>query len=438
MSDKIVFSEYVEAGPKLLSGDGLIQATFRASPLHVTVANTLRRQILAAVETVGFKTEPPELSDVHIEANTTPLVNEMLMHRIGMIPVCVKDTKAFKPEEYEFAINIENISAASVNVSASDIVITRKYEDKVETIPTATFFPPDPITGSTQLITVLRQKYNLDSQAEKLILKATASIGTGRTNMRYSPVSQCSYEYTPDKDPSKQQSLLTDWLANSKKVPDASKIAPERLAELTREFNCLEVQRCFLKNAKGEPYDFLFHVESVGVLGVPDIISRGLQACEDIVSPYIDFDTQFPVKNNGMPLVTVNKAVRRMEGSFEFVFEDQEHTLGNLLQTFLVERHVEGTEKPRLTYAGYKVPHPLKAEMVVLVASEDGLESTARAAIGSVCKYLKQYFMDAKASWDSTPKLVEPSARQVAETGQAAKTEGQPVAPPKTKRGAKK
>ena len=410
MSDKIVFSEYVEAGPKLLSGDGLLQATFRASPLHVTVANTLRRQILAAVETVGFKTEPPELSDVHIEANTTPLVNEMLMHRIGMIPVCVKDTKAFKPEEYEFAINIENVSAASVNVSASDITITRRFEDKVESIPTETFFPPDPITGATQLITVLRQKYNLDSAPERLTLKATASIGTGRQNMRYSPVSQCSYEYTPDKDPSKQHALLTDWLANSKKVPDASQIAPERLAELSREFNCLEVQRCFLKNEKGEPYDFLFHIESVGVLGVPDIISRGIQACEDIVTPYVDFDTQFPSKSNGLPLVTVNKAVRRMEGSFEFVFEDQEHTLGNLLQTFLVERHVEGKEEPRLTYAGYKVPHPLKAEMVVVVASEDGQEATARAAIASVCKYLKQYFSEMKVSWDSTPKVVEPSA----------------------------
>ena len=410
MSDKIVFSEYVEAGPKLLSGDGLLQASFRAAPLHVTVANTLRRQILAAVETVGFKTEPPELSDVHIEANTTPLVNEMLMHRIGMIPVCVKDTKAFKPEEYEFAINIENVSAASVNVSASDITITRRFEEKVESIPTETFFPPDPITGSTQLITVLRQKYNLDSAPERLTLKATASIGTGRQNMRYSPVSQCSYEYTPDKDPSKQHALLTDWLANSKKVPDASQIAPERLAELSREFNCLEVQRCFLKNEKGEPYDFLFHIESVGVLGVPDIISRGIQACEDIVTPYVDFDTQFPSKNNGLPLVTVNKAVRRMEGSFEFVFEDQEHTLGNLLQTFLVERHVEGKEMPRLTYAGYKVPHPLKAEMVVLVASEDGQEATARAAIASVCKYLKQYFAEMKISWDSTPKVVEPSS----------------------------
>ena len=409
MGDSVVFSEYVEAGPKLLAGDSLLQATFRASPMHVTIANTIRRQVLAAVETVGFKTEPPELSDVKIDANTTPLVNEMLMHRIGMIPVCVKDVDSFKPEEYMFSINVENVGKTAVNVCASDMVITRRYEGGEKVIPTKEFFPPDPITGETQLITILRPKYNLDSQPERLSLKATASIGTGRQNMRYSPVSQCSYEYTPDNDPSKQNALLSEWLALSKKVPDPTKISKERLDELTREFRCLEIQRCYLKNEKGEPYDFLFHVESVGVLSVPDIISRAIQASEDLVTPFTDFDKQFPLKPNGLPSVTSNKSVRRMEGCYDFVFEDQEHTLGNLLQTFLVDRHVDGKEQPRLKYAGYKVPHPLKSEMVVLISPEDGEEASARLAIANVCKYLKQYFADAKVSWDKTPKADAPA-----------------------------
>jgi DNA-directed RNA polymerase subunit L len=436
MSDSIVFSEYVEAGPKLFAGDGLLQATFRAAPMHVTVANTIRRQVLAAVETVGFKTEPPELSDVKIDANTTPLVNEMLMHRIGMIPLCVKDVKDFRPEEYEFSINVENVGKTSVEVSASDIVITRRYNDKVEVIPTKEFFPPDPITGGTQLITVLRAKYNLDSQPERLSLKATASIGTGRQNMRYSPVSQCSYEYTPDNDPSKQNALLIDWLALSKKVPDPSVISKERLDELTREFRCLEIQRCYLKNEKGEPYDFLFHLESVGVLSIPEIISRALQSCEDLVSPFVDFDKQFPLKENGLPLVTSNKSVRRMEDSYDFVFENQEHTLGNLLQTFLVERHVDGKEQPRLKYVGYKVPHPLKAEMLVLICPEDGEESSARLAVANVCKYLKQYFADAKVAWDKAPKTGAPSEEQVVQA-QAIQAQAMQAQAPK-KRGQKK
>jgi len=411
MADSIVFSEYIEAGPKLLKGDGLIQATFRIAPLHVTVANTIRRQILAAVETVGFKTEPPESSDVHISINTTPLVNEMIMHRIGMIPIAVTDPSTFNAEEYEFRMNIENVGSTPVNVSASDIQVFRTTEAGEQGLPNEDFFPKDPITGDSPLITVLRPKYNLDSIPERLTLRAKASVGTGRQNMRYSSVAQCSYEYTPDNDPKRQNQILNNWLATSKKVPDPSAISPERLAELTREFNCLEVQRCFLQNEKGEPFDFLFHIESIGVLSIPVIMERGLRSCSQILEPYLNFDAEFPVDAKGMPLVSVSKAARRMENGYEFVFQNEEHTLGNLLQTFLVERHIEGTDEPKILYAGYKVPHPLRAEMVLIIASEDGKEETARLAIANTCTYLKKYFEDALESWLATPKTEKPAAK---------------------------
>lgn len=409
MADSIVFSEYIEAGPKLLTGTGLIQATFRAAPLHVTVANTIRRQILAAVETVGFKTEPPESSDVHISINTTPLVNEMIMHRIGMIPIAITDPSKFNPDEYEFRMNVENVGSTPVNVTASDIQIFRTTETGEEELPNADFFPKDPITGESPLITVLRPKYNLDSIPERLTLRAKASIGTGRQNMRYSSVAQCSYEYTPDPNPSRQNTIRDNWLATSKKVPDPSAITPERLAELTREFNCLEIQRCFMQNEKGEPYDFLFHIESVGVLSVSTIMERGLQACINIVTPYTSFDTDFPVDAKGVPQVVITRAARRMENGYEFVFQNEEHTLGNLLQTFLVERHIEGSEEPKLLYAGYKVPHPLRAEMMLIISSADGEEATARLAVAKTCQYLKQYFANILTSWLATPKTEKPS-----------------------------
>ena len=407
MASNITFSEYNETGPTLLNNkDHKIQATFRMSPVHVTTVNTLRRQILAAIPTVGFKTEPPEASDVHITTNTTPLVNEMLMHRIGMVPLCVSDLSTFNPEDYEFRLNIDNIGKSLVNVSAADftVVKTATTELPESILETKDFFPPDPITEKTPLITVLRPRYNLDSPSERLVIRAKASIGTGRDNMRYSAVAQCSYEYTLDNDESRQNSIFLTWLATSKKVPDSASITPERLGELRREFNCLEVQRCYLQNEKGEPYDFMFHVESVGVYSVPRIVELGLQACEDIVTPYTTLNTDM-VEN-----ITISTPANRMavadteDAVYEFTFRKEEHTLGNLLQTFLVERHVEGTEMPRIKYAGYKIPHPLKQEMVLIVAPLDGDVMSARKAIASVCRFLKGYFADARISWLKTPK----------------------------------
>lgn len=402
----IVFSEYVEAGPSLMvDPHRKIQASFRASPLHVTIANTIRRQVLSAVPTIGFKTEPPEVSDVHIEKNTTPLVNEMLAHRIGMIPIAVRDLSTFNPEDYEFQINVENVGRQPVNVSASDFVVIKRTDGNEVRLPTEDFFPPDPITKETALITVLRPQYNMDSPPEKLVVRAKASVDTGRTNMRFSPVAQCSYEYTRDPDPSRENAIMLNWMANSKKVPDASKLTPERLEELKREFNTLEIQRCYLQNEKGEPYDFTFHLESVGVFSVPEIIERSLQACENIVTPYTALDVELP------PNVQIKRAANRMNGCFELAFQEEEHTLGNLIQTYLTERHIEGQNQPRLTYAGYKVPHPLRKEMVLIASATDGQEESVRKAIAEVCIYLKGYFASMRKTWVGTPKG-EDEARQ--------------------------
>jgi len=412
MSVPVRFTDYIEAGPALLTNpERKIQATFRAAPLHVTVANTIRRQVLSAVPTVGFKTEPPEASDIQIEVNTTPLVNEMLMHRIGMIPIAVTDPSTFNPEEYEFRINIENVGRAPVNVTASDFVVVKKMLDGSPEVhlKTSDFFPPDPITKETALITVLRPQYNMDSPPEKLSIRAKASVGTGRQNMRYSSVAQCSYEYTLDQDESKRNALFLNWMATSKKVLDPSKLSPDRMGELQREFDTLEIQRCYLQNEKGEPYDFTFHVESVGVFSVGTILQRAITSCVDLVTPYTALDVELPSN------VTVNKAVHRMAGGFEIVFQNEEHTLGNLIQTYLIERHVEGTEVPRLAYAGYKVPHPLRQEMVLLVAATDGEQTTVIKAIAQVCTHLKAYFQTLAQTWESAPKGDEPKPAEKTE-----------------------
>jgi DNA-directed RNA polymerase subunit L len=202
--------------------------------------------------------------------------------------------------------------------------------------------------------------------------------------------------------------MFLRWLATSKKVPESTAITPERLGELRREFDCLEVQRCSLQNEKGEPYDFIFHIESVGVYSVPRIVELGLQACEDIVTPYTSLNTDMlenitiSTPANRMAVADTEDTEDTKDAVYEFTFRKEGHTLGNLLQTFLIERHVEGTERPRIKYAGYKAPD--KHEMVLIVDPLDGDVMSARGAIASVCKFLKAYFADARAVWLKTPK----------------------------------
>ena len=62
---------------------------FQLAPTDVAYANVLRRIILTEVESVAFRShilEDGSTSDIKVSKNSTPMSNEMLAHRIGLIP----------------------------------------------------------------------------------------------------------------------------------------------------------------------------------------------------------------------------------------------------------------------------------------------------------------------------------------------------------------
>ena len=64
--------------------------TFTLEGSHVTYANTLRRLMLTGVETVAFRsdmTPTGSTTDVAVKRNDTPMTNEMLADRIGLLPI---------------------------------------------------------------------------------------------------------------------------------------------------------------------------------------------------------------------------------------------------------------------------------------------------------------------------------------------------------------
>ena len=397
-----MFSGYVESGPTLMNpAAGKLRATFKLKA-NVTLANTIRRAIISSTPSVAFRTEPAETSEMTISVNTTPLVNEIISHRIGMVPI-LADVTTFDPARYEFVLEKENTTKDMIDVYASDFqVFMKNPENPLEApvqVPTAQFFPPDPITGETVLITRLRPQWNRSAPNEQIKLKAKASISTGKENIRWSPISQCSYEYTRDTNEDHLEDVFTNWLLNTKKIEKVTDIPEEKLAELKREFNTMEVQRCYLTDERGNPTNFTFYLESVGTQPIPLIVANALRACEDLLRKYEDIDATLPK----------NVVVKQGDARFpcvDIVFTDESHTLGNLLETYLVENHVDGEAQPRLTYAGYKVPHPLRPEMFVRIGVEteggdaDQEQLIARQAVANVCRGLRDQFRILQASWD--------------------------------------
>jgi DNA-directed RNA polymerase subunit L/DNA-directed RNA polymerase alpha subunit len=382
--------------------------SFTLAPIHVTYANTLRRLILTGVETVAFRsdmTSTGSTTDVVVKRNDTPMTNEMLADRIGLVPINVKEPLKWKDDKYIFSLKVAGskdnttyvksgdfkvFEVNSTTVAKDDESVVTTGEEELVAVPTETFFPPNPITGDTCLIATLQPGSGATQQF--IEIKGKATKGTGREHARFSPVSQCSYEYTQDENPVRIEEMFQNWLNVAKKAGSTEK-GSERYNELRREFNTMQIKRCFKVNERGEPYSFDFTVETAGVLPVTYIVERACEVGENMCSRYVN------IHRGELPSeITVSSADSRIIG-YDFLFRGHDHTLGNLLQTWLVENHIEGDKNPKITFAGYSVPHPLRDEMVLRIGVEDGEESTARHAVAEAAKGCVEMFQKIRAEW---------------------------------------
>jgi DNA-directed RNA polymerase alpha subunit len=397
--------------------------TFTLVNSHVTYANTLRRLILTGVETIAFRsdmTSTGTTTDVAVIRNDTPMTNEMLADRIGLIPIHVKDPQNWKPDQYQFILRVHGDKERVRYVRAGDFEVrdllaaapvapvgaeagAEAVEAAAETegvqVDTARFFPPSPLTGDTCLIASLAPGSGPTEQAVELLAKATK--GTGREHARFSPVSQCSYEYTLDRDPARISEMFTAWLQSAKKVGAIDK-ASDRYAELQREFNTMQIKRCFMVDEKGEPYSFDFTVESVGVLDVEYIVRRACEVGENICLRYVNLDKGVETPDD----LSISTADTRVIG-FDFLFRGHDHTLGNLFQTWMSENLMtdqlqqgQDDNGVRVTYVGYSVPHPLRDEMILRVGVADAKESTARAAVATAARGCRAMFQSMREAWE--------------------------------------
>ena len=175
--------------------------------------------------------------------------------------------------------------------------------------------------------------------------------------------------------------------------PESLKQDEARRGELDREFKTMEIQRIFKIDEKGEPNSFDFQIESIGTMAPRAIIERALIGLVQMCDQFIGLDSgDLPSTVNAVPSDAL------MTG-YDFIVQGQDHTFGNMIQTWLVENHIEGDAMPHLTFAGYKIPHPLKDEMLLRIGVEDGNELTARAAIAEAARGCRAMFQEWLRLW---------------------------------------
>jgi len=379
-------------------------ATFTLAPCHVAYANTLRRLIMTGVESVAFRADMKDgtTTDVQVLENDTPMTNEMLAHRIGLLPIYVKDPFDIDLTKIKFTIDVKANKDSYRDVTCKDFVIEQMRDGGLEPIPIEydKFFPEDPITKQTCLIATLAPGEG------RVKITAIASVGTGRENARFQPTSQCSYVYTRDKDEEKVKSHFRDWLRRAKNMNISQEEGKEaegekaKIAVFRREYDTMEIAKVYLKDAKGEPYSYDFTIESVGPLSIPYMVRRACDVGEAMMGKYTTVDTgALPADNKLYVIPSQSRVI-----GFDFVMKEQDHTFGNMIQTYLEQNHIyEAEEKAdgpaKITYVGYEVPHPLRDEMVVRIGATS--KEVALKAFAQACRGCVQIFKQMREAWSA-------------------------------------
>jgi DNA-directed RNA polymerase subunit L len=154
----------------------------------------------------------------------------------------------------------------------------------------------------------------------------------------------------------------------------------DRKKLLETEFRSLEINRCYKVDADGEPNSFDFTVETIGMMDTYQILLRAFTSVTALANKYAKVDRTLPEN------LDIRPANVRMK-AFDFIFSGEDHTLGNLIQTWLDDNKVgRGPAEGGVIFAGYNIPHPLRNEMVLRIATEDGKEATARQMLAQAAK----------------------------------------------------
>lgn len=299
--------------------------SFEIHDVDLGIINGIRRVILGDIPIVGFDGEiHPSLT---IETNTGPLHNEIMLHRLGLIPIYFseQETDEFVSDDYEFSLDVENKELTTINVTSHDFSASKLgVELSKKTIQR--LFPVDSITKDPVLITRLRAGERLKVVKGRAI-KSSASHHAG-----FSAVSLCTFEFKQDP------------------------------IESIKKTNIIDKERTYIKNSYGDPTTILFTIESECALTPKYLVSKALDLLINKLHKIlqnINIDEQTYIKFD------------TTETGGQFTFENEDDTLGNLLQSTLHNHYIrENKPGPRDTYIlyiGYYCPHPLDSTMVLRI-----------------------------------------------------------------------
>ena len=331
--------------------DGTLK--FTVKQINVSLANAVRRTILADIPTYCFRTLPHAENRVQITTNTTRLNNEIIKQRMGCIPIHIKandpDFEHFNVDDYRVVLDVQNTGSANEYVTTKDFrMVNVKTGKELSESVVRRIFPPDAITSGYILIARLIPRVTQYVEGERLALTAEIGVGTARMDGMYNVVSTCAYKSTQNVEEADGA-----WAERAKLLErdgnDAAAIAFEK-----KNWYTMEAQRYI----KPDSFDFI--IESIGVYSNPEIVTKAclllIEKCKKMVSDI----------ENASGDVDVVPSDSTLSNGYDVTLQNEDYTLGKCLEHFLHQSHYQGSRT--VSFCGFRKNHPHDKHSMIRIA----------------------------------------------------------------------
>jgi DNA-directed RNA polymerase subunit L len=330
--------------------------SFEIYDLDVSIINGIRRTILTDIPIVGIIGE-----NAQVIKNNGPLHNEIISHRIGLLPISLTEDEIenYEDNSIELELNVLNTGNNMLNVTTADI--KGKKDDKDLTKKDLErMFPANQVTKSNILITRLRTN-------EQLHFKANLVLHTARDNAAFSPVSLCNFFYLQDPVVAKKKD------------------------------NILDKERSYYTNKYGDANAVQFEIEPINnLIGPKYLVNKAFEIIIDKLNNLIS-----TIVSEGFVL----QPFQNLKSTFDFVIQNEDDTLGNIIMSYIHNKYVRedkaALDNIHCSYVGYICPHPLKAELILRITLDDQINPvTFTRFLEANCRMIIDELTNIKKEWN--------------------------------------
>jgi len=239
------------------------KARFIVRGVNVAFINALRRIMIAEVPCMA-------IDEVAIIENSSVLYDEILAHRLAMIPL--------KTPKEGYVMSKEcKCGGAGCSLCQARLYLDVKWEGEgAKTVYSGDLKPEDPeVAPVYDNIPIVKL-----SQGQSIVLEAYATLGLGKDHAKWQPTSACAYKYMPVI--AVDLSLCDGCGACVESCPKGLLKLSEGSVKVSNVVDCTLCRECERVCEKGalkvgwDESTFVFLVESTGTLKVSDIVLKAV------------------------------------------------------------------------------------------------------------------------------------------------------------------